>query len=209
MERLHRQTKALSTCSEKINDAKNSQHDRVGKILNLPVRMLRGSDSDSQEEETLQKITPFLWFDSKAEEAANFYVSIFKNSKISSVARYGDAGPGPKGSVMMVVFQLEGQEFMALNGGPLYTFTPAISFSVNCKTQQEVDDLWDKLTAGGGEVECGWLRDKYGLSWQIIPMALMELMQDKDPVKSQRVFKAMLQMTKIDIEGLQRAYRGE
>jgi predicted 3-demethylubiquinone-9 3-methyltransferase (glyoxalase superfamily) len=157
----------------------------------------------------LQKITPFLWFDSQAEEAANFYVSVFKNSKISNVARYGDAGPGPKGSVMMVNFQLEGQEFMALNGGPLYTFSPAISFFVDCKTQHEVDDLWDKLTAGGGEVECGWLRDKYGLSWQIIPTALMELMQDKDPAKSQRVFKAMLQMTKIDIEGLQRAYRGE
>jgi predicted 3-demethylubiquinone-9 3-methyltransferase (glyoxalase superfamily) len=162
-----------------------------------------------REEATLQKITPFLWFDSKAEEAANFYVSIFKNSKISSIARYGDAGPGPKGSVMMVNFQLEGQDFMALNGGPLYTFTPAISFFVDCKAQQEVDDLWDKLSAGGGEVECGWLRDRYGLSWQIIPTALMELMQDKDPVKSQRVFKAMLQMKKIDIEGLQRAYRGE
>jgi predicted 3-demethylubiquinone-9 3-methyltransferase (glyoxalase superfamily) len=111
--------------------------------------------------------------------------------------------------VMTVSFELEGQEFIALNGGPLYTFTPAISFFVDCKTQQEVDELWDKLTAGGGEVECGWLRDKYGLSWQIIPTALLELMQDKDPVKSQRVFKAMLQMTKIDIEGLQRAYRGE
>jgi predicted 3-demethylubiquinone-9 3-methyltransferase (glyoxalase superfamily) len=157
----------------------------------------------------LQKITPFLWFDDKAEEAASFYVSVFKNSKIGSVARYGDAGPGPKGSVMTVSFQLEGQEFIALNGGPLYTFSPAISFFVDCKTQQEVDELWDKLTAGGGEVECGWLRDKYGLSWQIIPTALMELMQDKDPVKSQRVFKAMLQMTKIDIEGLRRAYRGE
>jgi predicted 3-demethylubiquinone-9 3-methyltransferase (glyoxalase superfamily) len=157
----------------------------------------------------LQKITPFLWFDDKAEEAANFYVSIFKNSKIGSIARYGDAGPGPKGSVMTVSFELEGQQFIALNGGPLYTFSPAISFFVDCKTQQEVDELWDKLTAGGGEVECGWLRDKYGLSWQIIPTALLELMQDKDPVKSQRVFKAMLQMTKIDIEGLQRAYRGE
>jgi predicted 3-demethylubiquinone-9 3-methyltransferase (glyoxalase superfamily) len=157
----------------------------------------------------LQKITPFLWFDDKAEEAANFYVSVFKNSKISSVARYGDAGPGPKGSVMTVSFQLEGQEFIALNGGPLYTFSPAISFFVDCKTQQEVDELWEKLTAGGGEVECGWLKDKYGLSWQIITTALFELMQDKDPVKSQRVFKAMLQMTKIDIEGLQRAYRGE
>ena len=157
----------------------------------------------------MQKITPFLWFDDKAEEAASFYVSVFKNSKIGSVARYGDAGPGPKGSVMTVSFQLEGQEFIALNGGPLYIFSPAISFFVDCKTQQEVDELWDKLTAGGGEVECGWLRDKYGLSWQIIPTALLELMQDKDPVKSQRVFKAMLQMTKIDIEGLQRAYRGE
>lgn len=154
-------------------------------------------------------ITPFLWFDDKAEEAANFYVSIFKNSKIGGIARYGDAGPGPKGSVMTVNFQLEGQEFIALNGGPLYTFSPAISFFVDCKTQQEVDELWEKLTAGGGEVEFGWLRDKYGLSWQIIPTALLELMQDKDPVKSQRVFKAMLQMTKIDIEGLQRAYRGE
>ena len=157
----------------------------------------------------MQKITPFLWFDDNAEEAANFYVSIFKNSKIGSVARYGDAGPGPKGSVMTVNFRLEGQEFIALNGGPLYTFSPATSFFVDCKTQQEVDELWEKLTAGGGEVECGWLRDKYGLSWQIIPRALLELMQDKDPVKSQRVFKAMLQMTKIDIEGLQRAYRGE
>lgn len=157
----------------------------------------------------MPRITPFLWFDDKAEEVANFYVSVFKNSKIGSVARYGDAGPGPKGSVMTVSFELEGQEFIALNGGPLYTFTPAISFFVDCKTQQEVDELWDKLTAGGGEVECGWLRDKYGLSWQIIPTALLELMQDKDPVKSQRVFKAMLQMTKIDIEGLQRAYRGE
>ncbi len=157
----------------------------------------------------MPRITPFLWFDDKAEEAANFYVSVFKNSKIGSIARYSDAGPGPKGSVMTVSFELEGQPFIALNGGPLYTFSPAISFFVDCKTQQEIDELWDKLTAGGGEVECGWLRDKYGLSWQIIPTALLELMQDKDPVKSQRVFKAMLQMTKIDIEGLQRAYRGE
>lgn len=157
----------------------------------------------------MPRITPFLWFDDKAEEAANFYVSVFKNSKIGSIARYSDAGPGPKGSVMTVSFELEGQPFIALNGGPLYTFSPAISFFVDCKTQQEVDELWEKLTAGGGEVECGWLRDKYGLSWQIIPTALLELMQDKDPAKSQRVFKAMLQMTKIDIEGLQRAYRGE
>jgi predicted 3-demethylubiquinone-9 3-methyltransferase (glyoxalase superfamily) len=157
----------------------------------------------------MHKITPFLWFDSKAEEAANFYISIFKNSKILNVARYGEAGPGPKGSTMTVTFQLEGQQFIALNGGPHYTFSPAISFFVNCETQAEVDELWNKLSTGGKEVQCGWLQDKFGVSWQIIPKALMELMGDKDPVKAQRVFKAMLQMTKIDIEGLKRAYRGE
>jgi predicted 3-demethylubiquinone-9 3-methyltransferase (glyoxalase superfamily) len=157
----------------------------------------------------MQKITPFLWFDGKAEEAAEFYTSVFKNSKMLNIARYGDAGPGPKGTVMMATFQIEGQEFMALNGGPQYTFSPAISFYVNCETQAEVDGLWDKLSAGGREVQCGWLQDKYGVSWQIVPKTLMELMKDKDPVKSQRVFKAMLQMTKIDIEGLKRAYRGE
>jgi predicted 3-demethylubiquinone-9 3-methyltransferase (glyoxalase superfamily) len=158
----------------------------------------------------MQKITPFLWFDGKAEEAANFYTSIFKNSKILNIARYGEAGPGPKGSVMAVTFQLEGQEFIALNGGPQYTFTPAISLLVNCETQAEVDGLWTKLTSGGGkEVQCGWLQDKFGLSWQIVPKAFFELMQDKDPVKSQRVFKAMMQMTKFDIAALQRAYRGE
>jgi predicted 3-demethylubiquinone-9 3-methyltransferase (glyoxalase superfamily) len=157
----------------------------------------------------LQKITPFLWFDGKAEEAANFYVSVFKNSKIGDVTRYGDAGPGPKGTVMLVTFQIEGEEFIALNGGPQYTFSPAISFFVNCVTQKEVDDLWEKLSAGGEQLQCAWLRDKYGVSWQIVPTALLELMQDKDPVKSQRVFKAMLQMKKIDIEGLKRAYRGE
>jgi len=157
----------------------------------------------------VQKITPFLWFDGKAEEAANFYTSIFRNSKILSVARYGEAGPGPKGSVMTVTFQLEGQKFMALNGGPHYTFSPAISFFVDCETQAEVDEFWEKLSTGGSDVQCGWLRDKFGVSWQIIPKTLMELMQDKDPAKSQRVFKAMLQMTKIDVEGLKRAYRGE
>jgi len=157
----------------------------------------------------MQKITPFLWFDSNAEEAANFYTSIFKNSKILNVARYGEAGPGPKGSAMTVTFQLDGQQFIALNGGPHYTFSPAISFFVNCETQAEVDEFWNKLSAGGKEVQCGWLKDKFGVSWQIIPNALMELMSDKDPAKSQRVFKAMLQMTKIDIEGLKRAYRGE
>lgn len=157
----------------------------------------------------MQKITPFLWFNDNAEEAANLYTSIFKNSKILNIARYGDAGPGPKGTVMTVNFQLEGQDFMALNGGPVYTFTPAISFFVNCETQAEVDELWDKLSAGGSEVQCGWLKDKFGISWQIIPKALMELMQDKDPAKSQRVFQAMLKMTKIDVEALKRAYRGE
>lgn len=157
----------------------------------------------------MQKITPFLWFDGKAEEAANFYTSIFKNSKILHVARYGEAGPGPKGTAMVVSFEIEGQKFSALNGGPQYTFSPAISFFVDCETQAEVDELWAKLTAGGKEVQCGWLTDKFGVSWQIIPRAFMEMMQDKDPVKSQRVFKAMLQMTKLDIEGLRRAYRGE
>jgi predicted 3-demethylubiquinone-9 3-methyltransferase (glyoxalase superfamily) len=157
----------------------------------------------------MQKITPFLWYDTQAEEAANFYTSIFKDSKILNVARYGEDGPGPKGSVMTVAFQLEGQRFMALNGGPIYSFTPAISFFVDCETQGEVDELWDKLSAGGRQVQCAWLQDKFGVSWQIVPKALIELMQDKDPAKSQRVFKAMLQMKKIDIEGLKRAYRGE
>ena len=157
----------------------------------------------------MQKITPFLWFDGQAEEAANFYTSVFKDSKILDIARYGEAGPGAKGTVMMATFQLEGQKFMALNGGPTYTFSPAISLFVDCETQAEVDELWEKLSAGGSEVQCGWLKDKFGLSWQIIPRALMELMQDKDPAKSQRVFQAMLQMTKIDVEALRRAYRGE
>lgn len=157
----------------------------------------------------MPKITTFLWFDGQAEEAANFYVSIFKNSKILNIARYGEAEPAPKGTVMVVTFQLEGQEFIALNGGPQFTFTPAISLLVHCETQAEVDDLWAKLTAGGKEVQCGWLQDKFGLSWQIVPKAFFELMQDKNPVKSQRVFKAMMQMTKFDIEGLKRAYRGE
>ena len=156
----------------------------------------------------MQKITPFLWFNDQAEEAANFYVSIFKNSKIGSISHYGDTGPGPKGSVMVVTFQLEGQEFMALNGGPNYSFTPAISFVVNCVTQQEVDELWKKLTEDGKEVQCGWLTDKYGLSWQIVPTVLGELMQDKDPVKKERVMSAMMQMVKLDVEKLRQAYEG-
>ena len=156
-----------------------------------------------------QKITPFLWFDNKAEEAANFYVSIFKNSKIVNIARYGEAGPGPKGTVMVIEFQLEGQEFAALNDGPPFKFTEAISFVVNCETQEEVDEYWKKLSAGGEESRCGWLKDKFGLSWQVVPRVLNEMLQDKDPEKSQRVMKAMLQMDKIDIAALQKAYAKE
>jgi predicted 3-demethylubiquinone-9 3-methyltransferase (glyoxalase superfamily) len=154
----------------------------------------------------MQKITPFLWFDDKAEEAMNFYVSIFKNSKVGRVTRYGDAGPGPKGTVMSATFQLDGQEFFALNGGPLFSFTPAVSFFVNCETQQEVDELWEKLSAGGRKDRCGWLQDKYGLSWQIVPSILGKLLQDKDAGKVKRVMQAMLQMDKIDIKRLQEAY---
>jgi len=154
----------------------------------------------------MQKITPFLWFNDQAEEAMNFYTSIFKNSKIVRVSRYGEAGPGPKGTVMVGTFQLEGQEFIALNGGPNFPFTEAISFLVDCKTQQEVDELWDKLSEGGKTSQCGWLKDKYGVSWQIVPSALGEMMSDPDPAKSKRVMQAMLKMTKIDIEGLKRAY---
>lgn len=153
----------------------------------------------------MQKITPFLWFDGNAEEAANFYISIFKTSKMGKISRYGDAGPGPKGSVMSVTFQLEDQEFFALNGGPHFKFTPAISFFVNCETQQEVDDLWEKLSAGGRTDRCGWLQDKFGLSWQIIPTVLGQLLGDKDPQRAKRAMQAMLQMTKIDIDKLQQA----
>jgi len=156
----------------------------------------------------MPKISPFLWFDTQAEEAAKFYVSIFKNSKIVNIARYGDAGPGPKGSVMTVVFQLDGQEFIALNGGPHFKFTEAISFSVDCKTQQEVDEYWSRLTEGGQEVQCGWLKDKYGLSWQINPTVLGEMLSDPDPQKSKRVMEAMLKMKKIEIGELNRAYEG-
>lgn len=157
----------------------------------------------------MQKITPFLWFDNQAEEAVHLYTSIFKNSKILSTARYGDAGPGPKGSVMTMRFQLEGQEFVALNGGPIFHFTEAISLYVDCESQQEVDDLWKKLTANGGqESRCGWLKDKFGLSWQIIPSALTRMLTDKDSAKSRRAMQAMLQMSKIDIARLQAAYDG-
>jgi len=154
----------------------------------------------------MQKISPFLWFDSNAEDAANFYVSIFKDSKILKIARYGEAGPGPAGSVMVVNFQIEGQDFIALNAGPLFKFTEAISFVISCQTQEEVDHYWNKLTADGGqESQCGWLKDKYGLSWQVTPTILGELLADKDQKKAQRVMQAMLQMKKMDIAALQRA----
>lgn len=158
----------------------------------------------------MQRISPFLWFDDKAEEAASFYTSIFKNSKILNIARYGEAGATasgrPKGTVMTVAFQLDGQEFVALNGGPQFKFTEAISFVVNCETQQEIDEYWKKLSAGGREVQCGWLTDKYGLSWQIVPTILDKMVSDPDPKKAERVMKAMLQMKKIDIKGLEQAY---
>ncbi len=154
----------------------------------------------------MQKITPFLWFDGNAEEAVNLYVSVFKKSKIVRIARYGDAGPGPKGTVMSATFQLEGQEFYALNGGPQYKFTPAISLFVSCETQEEVDELWDRLSAGGHKDKCGWLQDKFGLSWQIIPSVLGKMLADKDPKKSQSVMRAMLQMDKIDVKRLKQAY---
>lgn len=159
----------------------------------------------------MQKITPFLWFNDNAEEAVNFYTSIFKNSKIGSISRYDEeaakASGRPKGSVMVASFQIEGQEFIALNGGPTFTFTEAVSFVVNCETQEEVDYYWEKLASGGGqESVCGWLKDKYGLSWQVVPTILSKLLQDKDAQKSQRVMHAMLKMKKIIIADLQNAY---
>jgi predicted 3-demethylubiquinone-9 3-methyltransferase (glyoxalase superfamily) len=154
----------------------------------------------------MQKITPFLWFDGNAEEAMNHYLSIFRNSRVVSVMRYGDAGPGPKGTVMAATFELDGNEIIALNGGPKFKFTEAISLFVHCETQEEVDHLWQGLAAGGEEGRCGWLKDKFGLSWQIVPAALGEMLQDQDPVKSARVMKAMMQMDKIDIGALKRAY---
>jgi predicted 3-demethylubiquinone-9 3-methyltransferase (glyoxalase superfamily) len=156
----------------------------------------------------VQKITPFLWFDDQAEEAATFYTSIFDNSKVGELTRYGEAGPGPTGSVMTVSFELDGQQFVALNGGPIFTFTEAISFVVDCKTQEEVDELWEKLSDGGEKGPCGWLKDRYGLSWQIVPARLTELLTDEDQAKAQRVMAAMLKMTKIEIAALERAAEG-
>ena len=155
----------------------------------------------------MRRITPFLWFDHQAEEAANLYVSVFPGSRISSVSRYGDAGPGPKGSVMTIAFELDGQPFVALNGGPVFQFTEAISFVVDCKTQEEVDQYWSKLSDGGHEGRCGWLKDRFGVSWQIIPSALGQMLSDPEPRKARQVMEAMLQMKKIDVAELRKAYQ--
>jgi predicted 3-demethylubiquinone-9 3-methyltransferase (glyoxalase superfamily) len=157
----------------------------------------------------MQKITPFLWFENQAEEAVNFYISVFKNSKIVSLTRYGKTGPGPEGTVMTARFMIEGQEFVALNGGPQFTFTEAISFVVNCKNQEEIDYYWDKFSEEGEEQGPGWIKDKYGISWQIVPTVLQKMMGDNDPQKSSRVMVAMMQMNKIDIQGLKKAYNDQ
>jgi predicted 3-demethylubiquinone-9 3-methyltransferase (glyoxalase superfamily) len=162
-----------------------------------------------EEDIVMQKITPFLWFNNQAEDAMNFYISVFKNSKNVNITRYGEAGPGRKGTIMTARFLIEGQEFVALNGGPVFTFSPAISFVVNCETQEEVDRMWDKLSDGGEKQQCGWLKDKFGVSWQIVPVVLVAMLNDPDPVKSQRVMKAMLPMGKIDIKILKQAYDGK
>ena len=161
----------------------------------------------------MQRITPCLWFDNQAEEAAKFYVSLFKNSRIGKITRYGNAGSQasgrPRGSVMTVSFQLQGQEFTALNGGPHFKFNEAISLVINCETQEEVDDLWELLSKGGEVLECGWVKDKYGLAWQVVPKAFFELIDDKDPAKAERVMQAMLKMKKLDIRELKRAAEGQ
>ncbi len=157
----------------------------------------------------MQKITPFLWFDTQAEEAVNLYTSIFPKSKIGAVSRYSENTPGPSGSVMTVSFALEGQEFIALNGGPVFKFNEAVSFIVNCETQAEVEKYWEKLSEGGEKGQCGWLKDKFGVSWQVVPVILDKLMSDPDPVKANRVTQAMLKMTKLDIAELQKAYDQE
>jgi len=155
----------------------------------------------------MQKITTFLWFDNQAEEAASFYVSIFKNSKIAGISHYGDEAPRPKGSVLVVNFQLDGQNFLALNGGPTFKFTEAISLVVNCETQQEVDEMWEKLSAGGEKSHCGWLKDKYGLSWQVVPTVLSQMLEGKDAERANRVMKEIMKMDKLDIKRLQDAYK--
>ncbi len=171
--------------------------------------MVQNNSSLAANEARIQKITTHLWFDNNAEEAANFYVSIFKNSRIVSVSHYGKTGPRPEGTVMPVAFQLDGQELLAFNGGPVFTFSPAISLVVNCETQQEVDEMWEKLSTGGAKIECGWVTDKYGLSWQIVPTIVEKLLLDKNPEKSNRVMEAILKMKKLDIETLQEAYEGK
>ena len=158
---------------------------------------------------SLQKITPFLWFDRQAEEAARFYVSVFKGGKILRVARYPQGGPGPAGSVMTVKFRLLGEEFAALNGGPVYKITPAVSFVVHCRTQREVDHYWNRLSAGGKKIQCGWLEDKFGVSWQIVPTAFFELIEGRDAARTQRVFQAMLGMIKLDIKKLRAAAKAK
>jgi predicted 3-demethylubiquinone-9 3-methyltransferase (glyoxalase superfamily) len=155
-----------------------------------------------------QKIMPCLWFDHQAEEAVNHYISIFKDGKINSIVRYGDAGPGPKGSVMTIAFELAGQQFVALNGGPIFKFTEAISLAIDCKNQVEVDELWERLSEGGSKGQCGWLKDKYGLSWQVVPSAVIEMVQDPDPEKNARFMAAMFKMQKLDIAVLKAAYDG-
>jgi predicted 3-demethylubiquinone-9 3-methyltransferase (glyoxalase superfamily) len=154
----------------------------------------------------MQQITPYLWFNNEAEEAVQFYTSIFKNSKIGSMSRYPEGGPGPAGSVMIATFQLNGQDFIALNGGPLYKFTEAVSFVVNCETQDDIDWYWEKLSEGGSKGRCGWLKDKFGLSWQIVPTIMAQLMQDKDKNKTKRVMDAFMKMDKFDIAALQQAH---
>lgn len=172
--------------------------------------MAKQSQPGKEKGNRIRKITPFLWFDNNAEEAAKFYVSIFRNSRIVNVARYGEAGAKasgrPEGSVMTVEFELEGEPFVALNGGPVFRFTPAISFAVACETQKEIDDLWEKLTDGGEEIECGWLKDRYGMSWQIVPATLNRMMNDPDPARSDRVMHALVQMKKLDMATLKKAY---
>jgi predicted 3-demethylubiquinone-9 3-methyltransferase (glyoxalase superfamily) len=193
---------------------KNRGLDASLSIPRLDARSIDGQHSaeEASMPKTTQKITPFLWFDSQAEEAANFYVSIFKQSRIGAITRYDDEGSKaagrPKGSVMTVEFELDGQKFTALNGGPLFKFTEAISLAVNCENQREVDHFWDKLSAGGEEVQCGWLKDRFGVSWQVVPTILIKLLRDKDPERSRRVMSAMLKMKKLDVDALRKAYDG-
>jgi predicted 3-demethylubiquinone-9 3-methyltransferase (glyoxalase superfamily) len=179
-----------------------SESDFLALPLNNQTRSIKTKFKNMQK----QKITPCLWFDFNAEEAMNFYTSVFKNSKIIAKSYYGDAGPGPKGALMVATFELDGQEFIALNGGSQYKFTEAISMSVDCHTQEEVDYYWEKLSEGGMEVQCGWLKDKFGLAWQIVPDVLPKMMMDKDPAKAKRVTEAMFKMIKIDIAALEKAY---